>query len=130
MADDPNPTLRVQFQDAIPLLDKDIRGLHNLASHSTASADLRGAYTDKFTKLEHARDLILQGIATIDALLRILNELEGVGWPDFPKEELPNSLFAELQEEVSDIHAAADVFEAPQMASQLKVSLGEATNKT
>jgi len=129
MAADPNPTLRAQLEAALAVLAPQIRVLHDLAAISIPT-ELRVIVNDAIATREPRRDLILEVIAALDAVLAVLNNLEGDGFPDLPNVTITPILLQALHDALSDLNAGASVFAVQQMATELRISIGAAVDKS
>lgn len=127
MADDPNPALRAELKAALTVLAPQIRGLHDLAGVSI-SPDLASEVQNQITMRQRRRELINVVLDALDAVFAALVALEGDGYPKLEQNPLIPALFAELQQEQSDLVAAWGVF-AQSMAAQMSVALGSPTEK-
>jgi len=120
MADD-----RATLQTALTVVTKQIRGLRVLANVSF-SGDLLVLVRAALTARERRRALINGVLASLDAAAA----LDADGYPALEPIVIPPSLFAELQEEVSDVGAAAGVFDPSAAATQIIVNLGSPSDKS
>lgn len=121
MASAVDPALRAELEQALAVIEPQIRGLHDLTTTSI-TAELKAAIEAQIVPRERRRDLI-------KAVLTALDALEADGYPALDKADLPANLFDELQGENTDIEAAVDVFEESGPASHIAVSLGEPAEK-
>ena len=113
--------LVAELTAAAAVLEPQIRGLHDLTAVSI-SPDLQTEVAAEITDRER-RSRLLQD--AIDAL----NALTADGYPEMPKETVSQALYAELQEQMADLQAAAGTF-AADAASRLVVNLGQPVPKT
>lgn len=109
MADDPNPALRAELNDALVVLAPQIRGLHDLAAVSV-SADLLGAINHQITIRERRREFILAVLHTLDLVVEARAGLEADGYPTLGSAVIEPALFSELQGQDSDLTSAVAVF--------------------
>lgn len=116
MADDPNPALRAELNAALAVLAPQIRGLSDLAKTSI-SVDLLTQVDDQITARVRRQEFIQAVLTGLDAVLGELEMLDGDGYPALPAAPVLGSLFAELQEENSDLAAAVGVFAAEQIVA-------------
>jgi hypothetical protein len=128
LADDPNPALRAELNDALTVLAPQIRGLHDLAAVSI-SADLAAQVKEQINDRERRWGLIERVLAALDNVVSELVILEADGYPSLPNIQVAGSLFEELQVEVSDVEAAAAVFESQPIASRMTVDFGTPADK-
>jgi hypothetical protein len=116
MADDPNPALRTELNAALAVLAPQIRGLNDLATTSI-STELLAEVNDQITARVRRQGLIQAVLNGLDAALAELEALDADGYPDLPAVPVLGSLFAELQEESSDLAAATGVFSDEQITA-------------
>lgn len=127
MADDPNPALRAELLAALTVLAPQIRGLHSLSAVSPP--DLRVEVNAQIAARERRRDLIQAVLNGLDMVVAERTALEADGYPALPPDAVIASLFAELNEEMSDLQSAAAVFKLDQ-AANMSVALGKAADKS
>ena len=125
MADDINPTLRQQLNDALAVLAPQIRGLHDIAAVS--QGELQTTINAQITARERRRDLIQNVLNNLDACVSALGSLETDGYPNLPQVPMTPAQFLTLQGEAEDITAAVGVF--TEEATSLSVGLGAPAGK-
>ncbi len=102
-------TKRAELNAALAVLKPQLKGLADLRDTSI-SPDLKQAVIDQITARTHRQDLIHAALAALDAANVALTNLNDDDYPNLPTAPVPGSLFAELQEEKSDLAAAMSVF--------------------
>jgi hypothetical protein len=122
MAEDINPVLRAELNEALAVLAPQIRGLHDFAVPVSISPDLLVSVNAQITFRENRRDLIQAALDCLDATQAALSALESDGYPELPQAAIIASQFEELQEESADLDAAASVF--IEQAGRVTVVLG------
>jgi len=127
MADDINAARRTELNNQLNVIAPQIRGLDDLAKTSV-SPDLAATITAESDILKRRRDLIQAELNGMDSVNALHASLVADGYPTLPPASVMDSLFAELQEELSDLQAAVAVFQAE--ATSLKISLGTPTSKS
>lgn len=128
MADDPNPELRAELLAALAVIDPQIRGLHDLAVVSI-SAELAAAIQQQIVERERRQRLLQAAIASLNAVVTALDELEADGYPALPDAFLDPNLLAELNEEENDLDAASGIF-VPNVAAAISIDLGTPVEKS
>jgi hypothetical protein len=119
-----NTNDRAALQAALAVVTQQIRGLRDLANVSL-SGDLLVIVRAALAARERRRTLINAVLASLDASAA----LDADGYPSLEPVEIPPILFAELQEQVSDVGAAAGIFDASEAATQILVNLGSPSEK-
>ena len=122
MAEDPNPALSAQLLAAREVLAPQIRGLGDLVVTSI-SGELAAKLRDVLTIRQRLDGLLASALQARDAYIAALNALEADGYPDLPDVTMPTSIFSEMQEELSDLQAAVEIFQA-EMAARMTIGLG------
>lgn len=128
MADDPNPALRAELVAALSVIAPQIRGLHDMLGVSISAALIAEVHA-QITVRERRRDLIQGVLNELDQAIDARAALEADGYPALDADMVPDTLIAELQEEVSDIQSAASIFKLDK-ASTLSIGLGNPVEKT
>ncbi len=123
---DPNPALRTELAAALALLEPQIRGLEDIL-HIPPSKDLGAIVAEELRALRRRRDLILATIGALDTVVGARENLVADGYPTVMEVQVPEALFQELKAEVSDVEAAAAMFEAA--AANVAIALGTPEDK-
>src|SRR4051812_8275025 len=113
MADDINAQRRTELNNQLNNLMPKIRGLDDLAAPSVSiSPELRAKVVDQSNLFKNRRALIQAELSAMDVVNQRHADLLADGYPDLEPASVPDSLFAELHEEQSDIAAAVGVFQS------------------
>jgi hypothetical protein len=96
---------RTELNAALDVISPQLRGLKDIAAQQI-SADLMSDVQSQTTERQMRED-------AINAVLAAMDLLDANGYPDLPGAVIQGSLFAELQEHISDVASAAVVFQAP-----------------
>jgi hypothetical protein len=124
MADDINAQRRTELNNQLNNLMPKIRGLDDLAAPSVSiSPELRAKVVDQSNLFKNRRALIQAELSAMDVVNQRHADLLDDGYPDLEPASVPDSLFAELHEEQSDIAAAVGVFQSE--ATGMAVKIGE-----
>jgi hypothetical protein len=115
---------REVLMDALAIVTQQIRGLRDLTNVSL-SGELLSIIRGALGAREHRRTLINAVLASIDARAA----LEADGYPALDAIHIPPALSAELRDELSDVGAAAGIFDESAVASQIIVDLGSPSDK-
>jgi hypothetical protein len=127
MATDSISGLQDELEAALPPLDKEIRGVDNLAVGSV-SPQLQAGLNDGKRDLEHRRSLMQTVLNDIEVLLEDIQHLENDGYPTPKRFQLGQPLLDELNGEVSDDQAGAGVF-GPLQATHAEITFGQPVPK-
>lgn len=95
--------LRAELVADLDVIAPQIRGLHYLVQINVFP-DLVSEESSRIVDRERRRDLIQNVITALDALV-------ADGYPDLLPDQIQPQLFSELQGELSDIQAAANIFQ-------------------
>ena len=106
---DPNPTLRAEYEAALAILDPQIRGLEDIATMSI-SADLLAQIQNQIAARIQRQTLIKNVINRLNSVIEAITTLLEDGYPNLPAAAITDLLFAELKEENRDLVAAMNVF--------------------
>lgn len=127
MVDDVNPALRAELEAAKAILEPQIRGLHDL-SHVSISPELNEEIQKQIEIRERRQNLIQTNIERLDSANAARADLERDGYPAIEESRLIEERFSELNNEISDLEAAARIFK-PDRAKTVSVALGSASDK-
>jgi hypothetical protein len=119
MADDVNPTLRHELNEALKVLNPEIRGMRTVVNGGEVSPALRDALVQEILNRERRRDLILVVLDRFDQTNAALVTLRHDGYPALPNVELSSTLLAELTIEETDVEAAVGVFTSEDVLTQI-----------
>lgn len=129
MAADPNPTISAELTAARIVLVPQIEGLGDFALTSV-SAELKARLLEMRAARVQRDNFLVAALAARDAYIEALDVLEHDGYPALPTNVvLPNSLFAEMQEEQANLLAATKVVQV-EMAAKLSIGLSAPVDKT
>jgi len=123
MADDINPQRRTELSNQLRDLEPKIHGLDDLAAPGVSiSQELRAKIVEQSNVFKNRRSLIQAELGAMDVANARHADLLADDYPNLPPASVPESLFAELHEEQSDIAAAVSVFQSE--ATGLTISIG------
>lgn len=123
MADDINAARRTELNNQLNDLAPKIRGLDDLAAPGVSiSPDLRAKVVEQSNIYKRRRDLIQAELSAMDNTNLQHTNLLADGYPTVPPASVPDSLYAELHEEQSDLQAAISVFQSE--ATGISVTIG------
>jgi hypothetical protein len=128
MATDSISGLQEELNAALPIVDKEIRGVANVAVGSV-SPQLKSDLESGKQSLEHRRSLIQTVLNDIEVLLEDIGHLENDGYPTPQKFQMGQGLLDELKGEISDDQAGASVF-VPQQATSATITFGQPVPKS
>jgi len=123
MADDINAARRTELSNQLRDLEPKIRGLDDIAAPGVSiSQELRTKVVEQSNYYKNRRALLQAELGAMDAVNQRHGDLLADGYPDLAPASVPDSLFAELHEEQSDINAAVSVFQSE--ATGMAISIG------
>jgi hypothetical protein len=128
MADDVNPALRHELNEALKVLKPEIRGMRTVVNGGDVSPALRDALVQEIINRERRRDLILIVLDHFDQTNAALGNLRHDGYPALPNVEISSTLLAELTGEETDVEAGVGIF-SETTAATLGIEFGEPVDK-
>lgn len=128
MADDVNPALRHELNEALKVVNPEIRGMRTVVNGGDVSPALRDELVQEIINRERRRDLILIVLDHFDQTNAVIAALRHDGYPALPNVELSSTLLAELTGEETDVEAAVGIF-AETTAATLSIEFGEPVDK-
>jgi hypothetical protein len=129
MADDVNPALRHELNEALKVLNPEIRGMRTVVNGGEVSPALRDELVQEIINRERRRDLILVVLEHLDQTNAAMTNLRHDGYPALPNVEISSTLLAELTGEETDVEAGVGIFIEP-TAATLSIAFGEPVEKT
>lgn len=115
-------TARREIDEAIGVLEPQVRGLSDLANAGLSSA--AATVVQQSTERRTRRRALCSDVAkAIDVLL-------ADGYPDLPDVELPDDILREIKQQLADMTAAVAEFTGQQPATSLQINLGQPTDRS
>ncbi len=129
MADDVNPALRHELNEALKVLLPEIRGMRTVVNGGNVSPALRDELVQEIINRERRRDFILIVLDHCDQTNAAITALRHDGYPALPNVEIDPTLRTELTGEETDVQAAVGIF-TDTTAATIAIEFGEPVEKT